>query len=136
MSEQGWIFTLGIIAAIAAYLLKNFILEPLLEYRKVKGRIQNRLKYHANVITNSGLTPEQLNPVWEDFRQLSCDLDEAYAAIPFTQRFWWHLRVPSPKSVNEAAEWLIALSNAAGVEAHERHNNESVYKIKNGLKIR
>ena len=135
MSEQGWIFILGIIAAIAAYLAKNFIFEPLLEYRKVKGRIQNRLKYHANIITSSGFALEQLIPVWEELRQLSCNLDEVYATIPFTQRLWWHLRVPSPESINAASAQLIFLSNGAGAEGAVEHNYKSVEEIKKHLKI-
>jgi hypothetical protein len=55
---SAWVLAIGIVVSVLAYFMKNFVLQPMLEYRAVKGRIQNRLKYYSNVMTNSGLPDE------------------------------------------------------------------------------
>ena len=93
MSENGWIFIFGIFAAMIAYFSKNFIFEPLLEFRKVKGRIHNRLKYHSNIITNGEFPVIITKPIREELRQLSCDIEEKYYSIAFVK---WFLRSVLP----------------------------------------
>lgn len=53
--DQSLVILLGFLASIGAYLSKAFVIEPLLRFRAVRGRIQNRLKFYSNVITSSGL---------------------------------------------------------------------------------
>ncbi len=83
MNENAWLFLIGILLASISYFSKNFIFQPLLEFKEVKGRVQNRLKYNANKIHNA--RPEVLEEVSKESRQLSCDLEEKYYGILFKQ---------------------------------------------------
>lgn len=41
------IWSAGILVTAFAYLLKNFVFQPRVEYKKTVGKIRNRLKYYA-----------------------------------------------------------------------------------------
>ena len=117
MSFVGNEFYWGVIVASAAYLLKNFVFDQILEYQKVKGKIRNRLKYYANVIYNSDLNEYLVQEARSEFRQLSCDLEEKYFTIFILIRLRFVrllFALPSRKDIIEAASGLIYLSNSAG----------------------
>ena len=117
MSFVGNEFYWGVIVASAAYLLKNFVFDQILEYQKVKGKIRNRLKYYANVIYNSDLNEYLVQEARSEFRQLSCDLEEKYFTIFILIRLKFVrllFALPSRKDIIEAASGLIYLSNSAG----------------------
>ena len=136
MSEQGWIFAIGIAAAIVAYLAKNFVLEPLMDFRKLRGKIQNRLMYHANIITNDEFPQDFVKPIREELRQLSCDLGEVYFAIPFRSWLWWLFIIPQPKNLDEATRQLIFLSNSTGSKDSVRDNHKSMESVQTILKLK
>jgi|GEM_PF-3828876 len=135
MSEQGWIFSTGIVVAVTSYFAKNFIFEPLLEFRKVKGKIQNRLRYHSSIITNGKFPAEVIKPIREELRQLSCDLEEKYYAIAFGRLMPTFLGIPSQKSLSEIANMLIFLSNSTGSERHIEKNDETIDSIIDKLRL-
>ena len=135
MTAQNWISIAAILSAVIAYLAKNFVLEPLLELRKVRGRIQNRLKYHSNIITNGEFPADVIRPIREELRQLSCDLEEAYFAMGLRRWFPTFLKIPTGEDVSEAARQLIFLSNSTGNSRHIMQNDEAMNKIKEKLRI-
>lgn len=139
MSEQAWLFIAGTAVAVAAYFSKNFIFDQILEYRKVKGRVRNKLKYYANIISNADVNEDTLNEMWTNLRQLSCDLEEKYFATPFIVRvapFRWFFGLPSRSQIDEAAAHLIGLSNGAGRRVQDiDHSEMAVAVIKGSLKI-
>ena len=135
MTAQNWISIAAILSAIFAYFLKNFVFEPLLELRKVRGRIQNRLKYHSNIITNGEFPADVIKPIRDELRQLSCDLEEAYFAIVLRRWFPAFLNVPKGEDVSEVARQLIFLSNSTGNSRHIMQNDEAMNKIKEKLRI-
>ena len=117
MSFVGNEFYWGVIVASAAYLLKNFVFDQILEYQKVKGKIRNRLKYYANVIYKYDLNEYLVQEARSEFRQLSCDLEEKYFTIFILIRLRFVrllFALPSRKDIIEAASGLIYLSNSAG----------------------
>jgi hypothetical protein len=127
MSFVGYEFYWGVIVASAAYLLKNFVFDQILEYQKVKGKIRNRLKYYANVIYNSDLNEHLVQEARSEFRQLSCDLEEKYFTIFILIRLRFVrllFALPSRKDVIEAASGLIYLSNSAGDKVGKIDYNE------------
>lgn len=127
MSFVGNEFYWGVIVASAAYLLKNFVFDQILEYQKVKGKIRNRLKYYANVIYNSDLNEYLVQEAQSEFRQLSCDLEEKYFTIFILIRLRFVrllFALPSRKDIIEAASGLIYLSNSAGDKVGKIDYNE------------
>ena len=136
MSEQGYIFIAGIVVAVAAYFSKNFIFDQLLTYRKTVGRIRNRLRYHAGIITNDEFPVEIAKPIAAELRQLSCDLDESYYAIPFASKLNLFYMLPSANDLNEASGRLIYLSNSTGKKNSVDSNYKAMKKIEELLGIR
>jgi len=132
MTDSEIIFIAGLITAISAYFAKNFIFQPLLEFRGVKGRVQNRLKYNANKI-HIGET-ETMAEVSKEFRELSCDLEEKYYAISFKKIVAKTGLIPEMNILSEAAKNLIFLSNKVGSDDYE-HTYEAIEQIKVALKI-
>lgn len=135
MSEQGNIFITGIIIAVISYFAKNFILQPLFEFRKVKGKIHNRLKYHSNIITNGEFPLTITKPIREELRQLSCDIEEAYYSIPFARYFPTFFVIPTEHDLNLIANNLIFLSNSVGYDNNVEKNYEMVNSVREKLGI-
>ncbi len=113
MSEQGWIFAVGIFVAIISYLLKNFVLDRVIHYKSTVGQVRNRLKYYANVFGNDVQLDLQ-REASKEVRQLSCDLEEVYYAIGFRKLLALVRIIPSDVSIDSAAQGLIGLSNSTG----------------------
>lgn len=135
MTAQNWISIAAIISAVVAYFAKNFIFEPHLEFRRVKGKIQNRIKYHSNVITNGEFSVDIIRPIQQELRQLSCDLEERYYSIAFVDRLFRVLRVPKPRDLSDVARKLIFLSNTTGSGRHIHHNIDAIDEIKVKLRL-
>jgi hypothetical protein len=132
---SAWVLVIGIVVSVVAYFAKTLVLEPILEYRAVKGRIQNQLKYHANVLTNSGLPEELGRKAGTAMRQLSCDLEERYYAIGLRD-FLSLIRVlPSRVAISKAGSNLIYLSNAANTTGRESDNDEAMRNVRQALGI-
>ena len=135
MSEQGWIFTIGIIVAVASYFLKNFVLDHIIRYRSVVGRVRNRLKYYANVFGNDVRLDLQ-REVAHEMRQLSCDLEEAYYAISFRKLLSLVRIIPKEDAIDSAARSLIGLSNSTGDSEDPARLHKEQNKVKQLLKIK
>ena len=130
-----WVLIIGIFVSVVAYFAKTLVLEPILEYRAVKGRIQNQLKYHANILTNSGQPGELGREASTAMRQLSCDLEERYYAIGLRD-FLSRVRfLPSRAAIGEAGSSLIYLSNAANTTGRESDNDEKMRSVRQALRI-
>lgn len=136
MSEQGILFLCGLGAALVAYFSKNFIFDELLAYRKIVGRVRNRLRYHAGIITNDEFPADVVIPIREELRQLSCDLDECYYAIPFVTWLYVIYRVPSPRNFDLAASQLVFLSNNTGRKNSVDKNDEAIRIILTSLHLK
>lgn len=135
MSEQGISFLIGIIVATISYFSKNFIFSQMLLYRQTVGKIRNRLRYHAGIITNDEFQDAIAKPIREEIRQLSCDLDEYYYSTPFVSKLFWLYRMPSPANLDTVASKLIFLSNTTGKKNTVDKNLQAVEEIKRILNL-
>lgn len=133
MSENWQIALTGYGVAVVTYLAKNFIFQPLLEFRATKGKIQNRLKYNANKYFN-GLPPEISREAFDELRQLSCDLEEKYQMIAWRQILALLWVVPKKNKLSEAARNMIYISNSPDVDSNEK-KHAAFENIKKVLKI-
>lgn len=135
MNAQNWISVAAILSAVVAYFAKNFIFEPLLEYRSVEGRIQNKLKFYANKIFNTRFSDEVRRQVSTDIRQLSCDLEEKYYAIAFHELLSRCRVLPSNEKISEAARGLMFISSSIGDIESNREKHKHFDKVVKNLGI-
>jgi len=136
ISEAWKIFGTGTVVAVIAYMLKNFTYEPLLEYKKTRGKIQNRLKYFGDLIVGGPLPFQRRAQLSSELRELSCELEERYSAISLARYIPTFLFIPTDSDIDEAATQLIFLSNNVGTSNSSKENNKAVDIIKHKLNIK
>ena len=125
----------GVLVFAFSEMLQKFLLEPIKEFKGIIGKIDNRLKFFANVISNATPSSKMLPEVNTLLRQLSCDLESAYKMMPFKWALSILRMIPSQKQIASAAKGLIFVSNATG-EPSQRHVVEKeVEKVRNLLRI-
>lgn len=125
----------GVSIFILGQILKDFILKPIQDFYITKADISHKLKFHSNILMNSGLKEVFVERATGDMRDLSCNLESFYLIIPFKSLFSALNIIPSRDKIKIAAEYLIALSNAGGRKGWELKNLEAVNKIKKSLNI-
>jgi len=117
-------------------IIQNFILEPILKYKKIIGEIDNKLKYYSNKM--SKILPKTVTQkTSEKIRELSCDLESSYKQIPFNKFFVWIKIIPSKKAISDSSKSLIRVSN---IVTDKKLNDEikiidEIKKIRNLLNI-
>lgn len=103
----------GVFVFVISQYVLIFIIEPIKEYKKVIAKIDNKLKFYSNVITNPPLPgkqlPENYSLAKKELRELSCELEALYKMLPFWLRFRF-----KKDHILKASEGLIWLSNATG----------------------
>ncbi len=109
------------------------MLEPLMQFRSVKGMVQNRLKYNSNKYFND-LPIEVSRDAFDELRQLSCDLEEKYQSIALKMVFVVFGIVPKKQELSEVARNLIFISNSSDVESNDE-KHKAFENIKKVLRI-
>lgn len=125
----------GVLIYVLGQIVQNFVLKPIQDFQAIKGEISHKVKYHANIVTNSGIKENLIERASTDMRDLSCQLESKYLLIPFSQVFSKFGFIPSRKNIKEATSMLILLSNAGGKQGNEIRNLDSVDKLKDALGI-
>ena len=123
----------GVLVYVFGQTIQNFILKPLQDFNAVKLDISHRLKFHSNIVTNSGLRDDITERARGDMRDMACNLESKYLMIPFRWVFTLIRIVPTKPNVRDATTRLIRLSNAGGDAGHEVANNDDVTQIKKVL---
>lgn len=72
----------GVLIFVIGQIFQNFFLQPLQELKKVVGKIDYQLKFSANVYTSSLRPQEDYNKVSESLRDVSCELETNFHAVP------------------------------------------------------
>ena len=101
------------VAAVVSYLSKTFVVEPLVHFNAVRGRVHRELKFYANVPGNN-VKKELQDEAGRALRRLSSELDAAYRAVGLNKLLISIRLIPSEKSIHEASRGLIFLSNSVG----------------------
>lgn len=116
------------VLAIAAYFLKNEILDPLRAFRAVRWKIATSLVVHENVLANTNMsTPEAK----ADIRRLAAELKAQYKQIPLIPLVAGQQTLYSPETVDRCVALLIGLSNSNRGD----ENRERIAEIRSELKI-
>lgn len=130
-----WTVVAGVMVFVLGQIIQNFILRPMLDFKNTVAQISHKIKFHANIITNSGLKDEFIKWSTEDMRDLSSQLEARYLSIPFLDFFSKIKILPKRENIREAAKDLILLSNAGGKKGFEIKNAKVILRIKTNLKI-
>lgn len=136
-------FILGLITFSLTKYIEDFLIKPILRHNDVIYRIDNKLKFYANVITSEHILQSEQRNKYEEayltFRDLSCELEATYKSIPFKNTpllKLFHLK--SLGSISEASRSLIYISNNIGIrhpdDPDSRNYNVS-QKIREKLSI-
>jgi len=104
----------GVLVFVTGQIVTRFILEPILEYRKVVARISEALLAHAHFFADSGpdsAKEKGLSEAADEIRQLAVALNGKAIAIPGYRFLGW-LRIIHPyQKVLEARRALWGLAN-------------------------
>ncbi len=124
----------GVVIFLIGETIQRFVLVPLQEYKGVIGKIDNELKYYANVITNpippseNSFWPERYQKCSDDLRRNSCDLEASRKQLVFRTK-------NDDRNVADAARRLIRLSNGLGPGNNALRNDDDLNEIRKLLKI-
>jgi len=120
----------GVLVFVLSEAIQKFFLEPLQRYKEVIGKIDNQLKFYANVITNPGnILPREIYLECSNtLRKLSCEIEANYKQIPFK-------KLDTRKKVSDAASRLIRLSNNLSRAGEVLHNSGDIDGIRKDLNI-
>jgi len=120
----------GVFVFILSEIIQKFFLEPLQKYKEIIGKIDNQLKFYANVITNPGnILPREIYLECSNtLRKLSCELEAIYKQIPFK-------RLSDRRKVSDSASRLIRLSNNLSRSGEALHNSGDIDEIRKNLNI-
>ena len=119
----------GVLVFILGQFFLEFILKPKLKYKEVIGKIDNKLKFFANVITKPGVLPPQvLEECANILRDLSCNLESTYKQLFWNQK-------NRDKNISEAAKLLINLSNSLYEKGQGLRNSDNLDRIRKLLYI-
>jgi len=137
MSNQVFFTVLsGTLVFVSGQILQKFILEPFQEYKKTVGKIDNRLKFYSNILTNAGFNKKIIVEITNAMRNLSCDLEASYKQIPFNQLFVNLKFLERKKDIAIVVQGLIFLSNAGGrSDSRIDKCNDRIREIRKKLKI-
>jgi len=119
----------GVLIFTIGQIIQRFFLKPIQKYKATIGKIDNKLKFYANVIANPGTwSKENTLQCLNKLRQLSCDLETTYKQLLFKRK-------DRTIKIADSASRLIRLSNSLGPGNNFIHNDEDVEKIRENLGI-
>jgi hypothetical protein len=114
--------------AVAAYLLKNEVFDPLRGFRSARWRAATVLVVHENVLANSGMSTPGAK---DDVRRLAAELKAAYMQVPFRGLLGALWIIQSGQAVGKSVALLIGVSN--GNDGSE--NSSRIRGIRSALEI-
>jgi hypothetical protein len=114
--------------AVAAYLLKNEVFDPLRGFRAARWSTATVLLAHEDVLANTGMnTPEARAAI----RREAAELKAAYMQVPFRSLLARLRFIPSGLEVTAVVGALIGLSNSD----RGGDNRDDIRNIRSSLKI-
>lgn len=126
----------GTLVFVFGQILQKFFLEPIQGYKKTVGEIDNKLKFYANILTNTGFNQKILVEITDTMRTLSCQIESDYKQIPLTGVMSRIGLIENKKEIAEVAQGLIFLSNAGGRDDNRIEKcDERINNIRKVLKI-
>jgi len=134
--EIFWTVISGVSIYVLGQIIQNFVLKPLQDFKLVKIDISHRLKFNSNIYTNLIPEGDARNRASGDARDMSCNLESKYLAIPCRWFFTLSGVIPRSKNLADAAKRLIRLSNARDDAELLSKYGEDIEEIKKLLKLK
>lgn len=133
--EIFWTIITGTSIYVLGQIIQTFFIKPINDFKITLGEISHKVKFHSRIIANSGIKEELIEWSSGDMRDLSCQLESKYLAIPWARFFGFLTFLPRRDDIREATSLLIRLSNTTGKQGDEIKNSETIDKLKQKLKI-
>ncbi|MCA9337267.1 hypothetical protein KC951_00980 [Candidatus Saccharibacteria bacterium] len=128
------VFLLGVLTGLFGYIGANFIVGPLLEYRKLVGRIGHKLTFYSHIIKSPGVNKRLADEGSEVLRDLACELESKYLVIPFRNIFTSTKLLIVQQDALDAKGEIMFLSNSLH-DDNNKDNHDAWVKIYRLLKI-
>jgi hypothetical protein len=133
---QFWTVFITVISGVLVYviseLLKTLWLEPLQNYKKIKGQISYIITMYANIYTNpidiaktNNILPDDYKVAYDELRKKACELRAFIATL-----FWLKIFIPKKKNLYEVSACLIGLSNSLVLPYNTNSTPETNPRIK------
>lgn len=135
----------GVLVFIVGQILTSIWLKPLQQYKDLKKETVYKLTYYANLYSNvidladfsdDDNYANEFKVASDEMRKLSCSLKGFAETIS-----WFKFGIPSKKTINEAADLIILLSNSfftpyntGGRHQQSCENRETAKEILSKLK--
>ena len=114
------------------YLVANFWMVPLLDYRRAKKKVAVNVVYYANVLGNRELNEfgdERRREGASEVRRNASELVGCYSQLPWWYRRYLQIVSEEPKT---ASKGLIGMSNANDQVLASRFANEVAVALRMG----
>lgn len=136
MKEELLIFLLGVVASLVGFALLNFVVKPIITYKKKVLWIASELRFYAHIITSPGASKELADEASKAIRKCSCSLEANYLAVPLKDLLVLMNIVPTDKKVSEASGALMFISNSLHREGKTFENHNSLKTVYLNLNIK
>lgn len=109
--DNFWIIITWVVVFIIGQIIQKFILEPLQEYKKMKGKIFNSVKLYSAQVMNKSIrmNPSEFNML---FRELASEFESAYYMVPRRCYFICLKFIIKEEDMYNVCGWLYWISNS------------------------
>jgi hypothetical protein len=132
----------SVLVGTIVYVITKFILDNLLEQKKVIANIAYAITFYANIYSASMVNDEFIKPVSDKFRELSSRLSSTITINPgYNWLELFHI-VLKAEDIKKASRLLMRISNSIGPAAgettnyHAGKNEEDAEEVEKLLKIK
>jgi hypothetical protein len=130
-----WTVFSGTLVYILGQIFLKLFIEPVHDLKKTIGMISHSLIERANVISNPGLLPKDVNDeTSQELRKLASRLQSHLYLIPCYPAMAWIFRLPLRAGILAASKALIGLSNGVHESAYGV-NASNVKRVCDSLRI-
>lgn len=138
MGEINTTVVAGVLVLVLGQVITRFILDPLQDWRKLRGEISHALHFYANVLVAPGFhTVEQGHEAVTVYRDLASQLWQRSYAIP-APVFWVLSRcrvLPNWDEIRKAASGLTGLSNTVMDSGSHDGRDTHANMVRNALRL-
>lgn len=123
------IFLLGVITAIVGYIFSNFLLKPIRDYYDIRSKIGYKLTYYSHIITSPGGNGKLAEEAYSVLRDLACDLERRYLAVPFRHMAAAFRAIPREATISDAKGNILLISSSLGKAGRTDENHIALGEV-------
>jgi hypothetical protein len=123
----------GVILLVTTQVLTRFVVDPLVDFRRLLGDVGHTLVFYSNFFHNPSVMAShpEFQQATRECRTLACRLRSFSAAVPLYSSLARIHLVPALSDVHQASGELIGLYNTTATHspADARHHYERISKL-------